>query len=416
MFHNNIKISNINGFNVLTCNIDNIKSINIAVYFKQGSLFENKTDNGISHFVEHMLFKGTTNRNTRQIVEEIENTGGDINAYTGKTSTGFNVKVLKKHLNKGFEILADILQNSLFNTEDIEKEKQVVLSELKQVLDTPEDLIFDLLTQECFKKQALGQTILGDEKNIKSFNKDLILKFIKNNYTKQNITIIVTGNIKHEQIEQLTLKYFDVLPQGSKKNTYPKTTYTSSNIVKTKTNLEQSHFAITYNAYSYMSEEHYIVHLLNDILGGGMSSRIFQNIREKQGLGYNIYSFYNSYFDTGILGMYGNCEHDKVSLLANSFIEQITNIAKLGIEQQELQRAKNQAKSSIIMQEENPDNIIDIMFSDYFRYNKIRSQKEVLSIIDKINTQQIKQVAQQIIKSQPTWVLITTPQNKNFKL
>ena len=393
-----------NGLRVINDYMPEVESVSVNVWVKTGSRNETKNINGISHFLEHMAFKGTTTKNTQQIAEEFDNIGGTVNAFTSISQTAFYTKVLKENTEKAVELLADIFQNSIFVESEMEKERQVILQELAMVKDDPSDIIEDYFIETAYKNQPFGRTILGPEKNIKKFMREDILKYINNQYKTEDIVISFAGNLKSKDAEKFVKKYFNNVKIG--KNKEPeKAVYTGGYFAKNK-KLEQTQLMLGFEGYSILDKYFYEASVLSIILGGGMSSKLFQEIREKRGLCYGIYSSLTSSTDTGILEIACATSPDKVNEAITSIIEELKKTTK-NITEEEFKRAIIKLKSAILMNEENNSGRAKKNASNLMFKNKLISNKELIDKIESININQLKNIMEEILlKNNPTIAML----------
>ena len=392
-----------NGLRIATDEMKDIETVSIGVFVNTGSRNENIEINGISHFLEHMAFKGTKKRNAKQIAEEFEGIGGYINAFTSREKTVYYVKVLKEYGEFAVEFLADILQNSLFESQEIKKESEVILQELAMTIDTPDDIIFDYFQETAFPNQSLGRSILGLEKNIKKFSRNDFLKYIDKQYSYENIVVSASGNIKQEDLNKWVKKYFTKL---SDKKIAPieKSQYCGGFFKKEK-KLEQVNYLIGFEGVSNHDKKYYEAQILAMILGGGMSSRLFQEIRENRGLAYSIYAFNSCFNDSGIFGIYGGTTPDKCEEMINSISDQIKKVCDK-IEDAELSRVKTQFCASLKMAKESTSSRMQRLGSDILLFNKAHSDEEIVDKFKHISKKDIIEIAQQIFGSKPTTAMI----------
>jgi predicted Zn-dependent peptidase len=392
-----------NGLRIATDEMKDVETVSIGVFVKTGSCNEDIKINGISHFLEHMAFKGTTKRSAKQIAEEFEGIGGYINAFTSREKTVYYVKVLKEYGEFAVEFLADILQNSLFDKQEIKKESEVILQELAMTIDTPDDIIFDYFQETAFPNQALGRSILGVEKNIKNFSRNDFLKYIDKHYSYKNIVVSASGNIKQEDLNKWVKKYFTKL---SDKEVAPieKSQYCGGFFKKEK-KLEQVNYLIGFEGVSNHGKKYYEAQILAMILGGGMSSRLFQEIRENRGLAYSIYAFNSCFNDSGIFGIYGGTTPDKCEEMINSIADEIKKICDK-IDDVELARVKTQFCASLKMAKESTSSRMQRLGSDILLFNKVYSDEDIVDKFKHITKKDITKIAQQIFSSKPTTAMI----------
>ena len=392
-----------NGIRVITEEIPSIESVSVGIWINAGSRNEKKKENGIAHFLEHMAFKGTEKRSALQIAEEIENVGGFINAYTSREITCYYAKVLKDHLPLAVDILSDIISNSIFNEKEIEIEKGVIIQEIGQMKDTPDDVIFELLQREAYADTQLGRSILGSEENIKSFKRKNFTDFIENNYFSEKIVICAAGNLKHKELYKLadSLKNIKALKQES---IVSKVQFKGGEkrVVK---DLEQAHFAVGFEAPSLKSPKLFAGKVFSVIMGGGMSSRLFQEIREKRGLCYSIGTSFDCYSDNGMFLSYAGTSGEKVKelseVIALEFKNSITSITET-----EVERAKTQLKSSLLMGLENSTSRSERLARGLILWDKIVEVQETISKIDTVKLQDVKSFGAEIFQdSNPAMAL-----------
>ena len=339
-------ITHENGLVVATDKAEDFESVTLSILVKSGSRNENEQNNGISHFLEHMAFKGTLKRTAKDIAEEFDMIGGYFNAYTSRTSTVYYAKVLKNDLEKALDIITDILLNSTFAKEELEKERQVIFQELCMTKDTPDDIVFDYFQETAFKNQPLGRSILGTEEFIKNLKREELLSYFKNQYSNKNTIISAAGNFDSGQFNDLISNRFSNF-QNTNVKKYEKGIYTGGEL-HVKKDLEQAQFLLGFEGVSYLDKDFYDAQILSIILGGGMSSRLFQEIREKRGLVYNISSYSTSYSDCGIFGVYSALDPVNINILIDLIVSELFNITDK-INEKEIMRAKAQIKSSLLM-------------------------------------------------------------------
>jgi len=370
-----------------------VETVSIGVFVNTGSRNENLKINGISHFLEHMAFKGTKKRSAKQIAEEFEGIGGYINAYTSKEKTVYYTKVLKQHAEFAVEFLSDILQNSTFDNKELEKERGVILQEIAMTNDSPDDIIFDYFQSTAYGNQSLGQSILGSPENIKKFSRKNFIDYISDQYNYRDIAIVGAGSIKEDNLLKWSEKYFNNLGKNKIKP-LEVNKYKGGVLLKEK-KLEQVNLIIGFDGLSYNHQDYYKIQVLAMILGGGMSSRLFQEIRENQGLAYSIYAFNYSFQDSGLFGIYAGTTPDKSNQLINSVKEQINKICKK-IDKAELDRVKTQSQAGLLMSKESTSSRMQKLGSDIISHNKIISDKEIIDKIKRITEKEISQLASKI--------------------
>ena len=380
-----------NGLRLIIEKMDGLFSVSAGVMIYTGSANETANENGISHFIEHVMFKGTSKRTAFQISDYIDRLGAQINAFTSKEITCYYTKSTFEHSGECLEVLSDIFFNSTFLEEELEKEKGVIIEEINMSEDSPEDLLFDLLSESYFGNSGLGQTILGPAKNIKRFSKKDVLAYMDKYYTADNIVISIAGNVDIEKteklVEELFVKNFSKTKSKAQVLTEPKT---SQNLYKHKS-LEQSHIGLCMPAFSVDDKRTDSLSIANIVLGGGMSSRLFQKIREELGLAYSVYSYASTYKNQGILEIYAGVSPDKRNLAFDKIIQEINTLKQNSITEQEFLRAKEQIKSSMIMGRESTASQM-ILYGKYLLFlNQKFDFEERLQTINNITIQDVEQ-------------------------
>lgn len=392
-----------NGLRVAADEMKDVETVSVGVFVNTGSRNETTEINGISHFLEHMAFKGTKKRSAKKIAEEFEGIGGRINAYTSKEKTVYYAKVLKKHAEFAVEFLADILQNSTFDKVELEKERGVILQEIAMTNDTPDDIIFDYFQETAFPKQALGRSILGPESNIKKFNRDHFTKYISSQYNYQNMAVVAAGNIKQSDLEKWSQKYFTNLGSNEIK-AVEDAKYKGGDFRKEK-KLEQINLVFGFNGLSYLDEDYYTSQILSTILGGGMSSRLFQEVRENRGLAYSIYAFNYANSDSGIFGIYAGTTPEKTNELLDATCGEIKKICTK-ISNDEMKRVITQFEAGLLMAKESTSSRMQRLGGEILAHNRLISDKEVLKKVSSVTKKDVMNLAEKIFSSKPTFAAI----------
>lgn len=393
-----------NGLRVAADTMKDVETVSVGVFVNTGSRNETSEINGISHFLEHMAFKGTAKRSARQIAEEFEGIGGHINAYTSKEKTVYYAKVLKQHAEFAVEFLSDILQNSTFDKVELEKERGVILQEIAMTNDTPDDIVFDYFQEAAYPKQALGRSILGPVSNIKKFDRHHFSDYIGSQYNYQNMAVVAAGAIKQEDLVKWSKKYFTKL--GSNKIKKPELgKYQGGEFLKKK-KLEQINLVMGFDGISYHDPKYYSAQILAMILGGGMSSRLFQEVRENRGLAYSIYAFNYNHSDSGLFGIYAGTTPDKANELISATKDEIKKICEK-VTDKELKRVKTQFSASLLMSKESSSSRMQRLGADVLAYDKVKSAKEIMDQINAVKKSDITNLAEVIFtKSKPTFAAI----------
>jgi predicted Zn-dependent peptidase len=342
-----------NGLRLVIDKIDGLFSVSTGVLVKTGSANETQKENGISHYIEHALFKGTSNRSAFEISDYIDRIGAQINAFTSKEMTCYYAKSTTLALERSFEILSDMFLNSLYASEEIEKEKGVVVEEINMYADTPEEVCIDALSSAFFGDVGLGRTVLGPASNIKSFDKSYIDEYRKDFYNADNIVVCFAGNVDGKLAEKLVDKYFAPFVASNKSKPYYRTESTNlGKIIKINKDIEQNHLAIAFDGIKYNGEYFDEMSLLNTVLGSGMSSRLFQKVREEMGLCYTIYSYPSGYRDVGSLSIYAGLNPDQTKQAYDAIFDVLKELKKNGITQKEFEKGKAQVLSSFAFGQE----------------------------------------------------------------
>ena len=337
-----------NGLRLIVNKMEGLMSVSIGVLVKTGSTNETESENGISHFIEHVMFKGTEKRSSFEISDYIDRIGAQINAFTSKELTCYYTKSTSEHVEDSLEVLSDIFFNSKFDKEELEKEKGVVIEEINMSEDTPEDICLDLLAESYYGKEGFGRTILGPAKNIKKFTKQDVQAYMNRYYTADNVVISIAGNVQIEQAVEMVERYF-----ADKFTVFKSDKQVSVSIPQPKQlyrtkKIEQSHIGFAMKGYTADHKLADAFSIANLVLGGGMSSRLFQKVREQLGLCYSVYSYASSYKDNGVLEIYAGVNTSSRDLAVNAIVEEVLKFKKDGVTEQEFLRGKEQIKSAFI--------------------------------------------------------------------
>lgn len=399
-----------NGIPVVIETTKDTPSICIGIWIKVGARNESVKKNGISHFLEHMFFKGTKKRTSKDIAVEIDSLGGELNAFTSLETTTLYIKVLNEHLEKAVELLTDIFQNSIFPEDEIEKEKGIIFEEIKSVEDTPEDYIHDLFNKNIWGERGLGQSVLGMKETIKTLTKGNLLEHIERYYSIKNIVIACSGNFKEETLIGSLNHSIGTLRRDSIPEKEPCPEFKGRlNIIPKK--LSEVHICLGLKGLPQGSENRYSMHLLNTILGGGVSSRLFQEIREKRGLAYSIYSFNLSYVDTGVWTVYAGTDKKHVSEVVDIIINEMNGLpGSLTI--QELRKAKDQLKGNLILALESTNSKMINIAKQEIYYGKYFSPEDIINAVESVTFEDIKGLAQQLIENSPVAITVYGPVKK----
>lgn len=405
-----------NGLTIIGEEIPYLKSIALGVWINAGSRIEDEKISGISHFIEHMLFKGTKNRTSKDIANEIDNLGGQINAFTSKECTCYYVKLLDSHINKGIDILSDMMLNPLFNQTDIDKERLVILEELKMYEDSPEDLAYDLLSEGIYKGHSLGYNIIGTEKSLFDINKKEIEEYFRNYYVPNNSVISICGNFNFEEIVKEIEDKFKSWNKKEVDINFTKADFKNTYITKNK-DTEQVNLAIGLEAIaSEETEEAYALAIINTIFGGSISSRLFQKIREEEGLVYSIYSSQSLYRQCGELGIFASMSNENLEEVYNLVIEEIKDLKNNYLSDEEIRLTKEQLKGSYMLGLESTSSRMMAIGKAMLLNKKVRNSDEILKSIDNIDRETIKKVIDKVFNLDKIGVCIVGRDVENIKL
>ena len=387
------------GLTLITDYIDTVETVSVGMWNKVGARNEHENVNGVAHLLEHMAFKGTHSRSALEIAKEVEMVGGAVNAYTSREITAYYMKVLKEDIALSIDIISDILQNSAFDSGELDRERGVILQEIGMYLDTPDDVVFDKWQEVAYPNQPMGRSILGSSEIIKTISRDQVEAFMKNYYRPEKMVFSVSGNFNENNVIELIEKHFHNLPQGSEDHS-PKAIYHGGEFRQDK-DLEQVNIILGFEGVDFYSDLYYPTAVYSAVLGSGMSSRLFQEIREKRGLVYSISSYTSSFSDSGIFGVYAGTGQKEVMELVPVLCDQL-NIDASQFTTEELQRAKAQFKSGLLMGQESTSHRCRSNASKYLMHNRLISHEEMISEIDNVQLGDLEKARKNILKSNIT--------------
>ena len=393
-----------NGLRVVTSCRPQTETVTLGIWVKTGVACEKEEINGISHFLEHMVFKGTPSRTSLQISEEFEDVGGHSNAYTSREFTAFYAKMLKNDVELAIDILSDIVLNSHFPQDELEKEREVVVQEIKQTIDTPDDIIFDYLQSQAFPNQAIGRSILGPVEKIRSYTRETLINYRNSNYAAENTVVCAVGNIEHDTFVKMVESRMTNMQKTS--NFIKDSQIYKGGFYTEKRSIEQAHMVLGFEGQPYSQDNYYPSVVFSTILGGGMSSRLFQEIREKRGLVYSVYSFSNSHTDSGLFGIYAGTTREELKQLMPVVCEEIRKIRTDLVTEKELKRAKTQLKASMLMALESSSSTVEVLARQMLIFNRIVPVEEMVEKIEAISREDILNLANKIFSSKPTYALV----------
>ena len=404
-----------NGMKVITEAMTHVRSVSVGVWIGTGSRRETPEQNGVSHFIEHLLFKGTATRSAEDIARSVDSLGGNLDAFTGKEMVCYNTKVLDEHLPVAMDILSDLVLNPAFRAEDIEKEKGVILEEIKMDADNPDYLVHETFTSNFWKGHPLGRPILGTPETLKGMNQELIARYYADIYTPENMLVTAAGNLIHERLVALVAERFEKVKNGGPVPEQEKPATHAKISLKTKKELEQVHVCLGVPCYPIPHEDRFVCYVLNTVLGGGMSSRLFQNIRERQGLAYSVFSELNPYTDTGCLAVYAGTSLESARKVVDCVLKEFSELKQQIVPAEELRRAKDHLKGSLMLGLESTSSRMSNLARQQMHFGRFFSLDELVESIEKVTADEVQRVAQDFFQEKD--VALTVLGNLNgFKV
>lgn len=388
-----------NGLRVIAQKLPYFKSVSIGVWIKTGSSCETDEQNGISHFIEHMFFKGTNNRTAKQIASDMDKIGGQINAFTSKECTCYHAKVMTEKLETAVDVLSDIVKNSRLDAAEVEKEKGVVIEEIHMSNDNPEDLAHEMMSVTYFTGNPLAKTILGSAENVKKFTREDIVKYLEIHYFPENMVISVAGNFDENALFDMLEKYFgdyrnDNLERPSESCSEELTP--QKRFLAIKRDIEQIHICLAMRGYSYADKRRYPLSILNNVLGGSMSSRLFQSIREEKGLAYSVFSYPSIYSKAGMFSVYAGTSAALAGQVTELIIKELKKMKEEGIPEGEFLQSKEQLRGNYILSMESTGSIMNNIGKSLLLLNEVQSEEEVLSELDNVQHADVNNVVEDI--------------------
>jgi len=385
-----------NGLTIITDPVPGLESAALGVWVNTGARNETKPQMGVSHMLEHMAFKGTQTRSARAIAEEIEAVGGNLNAYTSREQTAFHARVLKADVPLALDIISDILTHPTFEQAEIERERQVVLQELGQARDTPDDIIFDHLQSAIYPNQPMGWAILGEEATVNAFDREMLKAYMASQYRAESMMLVSSGAVSHADIVRLAEEKFAGLNPGAVP-AMPPARYAGSE-VRLVEDLEQAHIVYAFPGLSNADPDYYLAQVYATVLGGGMSSRLFQEAREKRGLCYSIYAFSSGFQDSGFLGIYagtGEAEAGEISAVVAGEMAAIAG----DLTESEVVRARAQIRAGLLMGLESPAARAELIAGQMFALGRVQGVSEIVAQIDAIDVEAVKRYAASVMQT-----------------
>ena len=387
-----------NGLRLITESMPHVRSVTIGVWLTRGSRHEPEERSGIAHFVEHMLFKGSDSRSAEDIAQSIDSIGGQLDAFTAKEYASYYIKVLDEHLPLAVDLLSDIVLRPAFAPEEIEREKKVILEEIKMVEDTPDDLVHELFTQHFWEGHPLGRPILGSKETVEALSQDALRKYFGLAYVGSNIIIAAAGNIAHAQVRGLIEEAFGaVAAHGEPLNGTPPAIIPQ--VITRMKELEQSHVCLGTTCYPQRHDDRFVSYILNTVLGGSMSSRLFQNVREKRGLAYSVFSGISAYRDAGNLTIYAGCANDAVEEVVDLCVAEMRALKQAAVPDSELRRAKDHLKGSLMLSLENTASRMSHLARQEIYFERHFSLDETLAGVDRVTADDVQRVANELFSN-----------------
>ncbi|HKX00011.1 MAG TPA: pitrilysin family protein [Bryobacteraceae bacterium] len=383
-----------NGVRVITESMPHVRSISVGIWVGNGSRRENPEQNGLSHFIEHMVFKGTTSRSAEDIARSVDSIGGNLDAFTSKEMVCFNTKVLDQHLPLAFDVLSDLIRNPLFREEDMAKEKGVILEELKMDEDNPDYLVHEIFSSNFWKDHPLGKPILGTRETVKRFDRQMMESYYLDSYTPANLIITAAGNLTHKMLSDLAGQHFSdlktrpPLPAERVPNTHARIA------LRHKKALEQVHVCLGVPSYPLPHEDRFTCYVLNTLLGGGMSSRLFQHIRERLGLAYAVFSELNPYRDTGCLSVYAGTSIETTRQVIELILKEFQQLKQELIGEEELRRAKDHLKGSLMLSLESTSSRMSNLARQEMYFHRFFSLDELVESIEQVTAADVQRISQ----------------------
>ncbi len=396
------------GLRLITEAMPHVRSVTIGVWLMRGSRHETDAQSGIAHFVEHMLFKGTDSRSAEDIAQAIDSIGGQLDAFTAKEYAGYYIKVLDEHLPLAVDLLSDIVMRPAFEEEEVGREKKVILEEIKMVEDTPDDLVHELFTQQFWEGHPLGRPILGSRETVEAFTATSLREYFRGAYVAPNMIVSAAGNLDHVRVRDLVSNAFGTLAANGEGFTQQPPTVKPSVLLKTK-ELEQSHICLGTNSYQQNHDDRYVSYILNSVLGGSMSSRLFQNVREKRGLAYSVFSGMSAYRDAGNLTIYAGCAADAVEEVIDLSVEELRGLKRTPVPDDELKRAKDHLKGSLMLSLENTASRMSHLARQEIYFDRHFSLDETLAGVQRVSAEDIQRVARDLLSNGSLAVTVLGP-------
>ena len=374
-----------------------VRSVSIGIWLRTGSRTESEPSNGITHFLEHMVFKGTHKRSAEEIARSADSIGGHLDAFTAKECTSFSIKVLDEHLPRAFEVLADLVTDPLLRDEHIVKESQVIQEEIKMVEDTPDDLVHEIFTQSYWRNHPLGRPILGTRETVRSFNSKGLFRYFRRHYSPRNMLVTAAGHLEHDRVQDLVRKELGSVPGGAKPIAQTAPVATPMMRLRGKKNLEQVHICVGAPAYPLAHPKRFACYVMNTILGGGMSSRLFQNVREKRGLAYAVFSGLNTYTDAGCLNVYAGTSTANARTVVQLIVQEFAKLKSDRLTDEELRHTKDYLKGSTLLGLESTMSRMANLARQEMYFGRYISMDELARKVEAVTAEDVLGVARELL-------------------
>jgi predicted Zn-dependent peptidase len=386
-----------NGLTLITEEMPSVRSVSIGIWLRTGSRAEKAAENGITHFLEHMVFKGTHKRTAEEIARSADSIGGHLDAFTAKECTSFSIKVLDEHLPRAFEVLADLVKDPLLRDEHVAKESQVIQEEIKMVEDTPDDLVHEIFTQSYWRNHPLGRPILGTRETVRSFNRRRLFRYFRRHYTPRNMLVAAAGNLRHGQVVDLVRQELGAVPAGRPASPERVPVASPGIRLRRKKNLEQVHICLGAPAFPLAHPRRFACYVLNTALGGGMSSRLFQNVREKRGLAYAVFSGLSAYTDAGCLNVYAGTSSANARTVVQLIVEEFGRLKSEPLGHEELRRTKDFLKGSTLLGLESTMSRMSNLARQQMYFGRYISMDEIAREVEAVTAADVLAVARELL-------------------
>ena len=400
-----------NGLVVITETMFHVRSVSVGVWVRNGSRREIPEENGLAHFMEHMVFKGTERRSAEAIAREMDSVGGMLDAFTSKEQICFNAKVLDEHLPIAFDIIADLVLRPKFDSEDVKKERQVVLEEIKMDLDNPEYLLHEIFTRGFWPGHPLGRPILGTAETVKKFHREALRTRFQDWFAPDDLVVTAAGHVAHEQVLELVLREFGSLPPAGRTEAKGAPQTRAPIHLETKRDLEQAHICIGVPSVPLAHQDRFGFAVLNNLLGGGMSSRLFQNIREKRGLAYAVFSELTPYSDAGMMTVYAGTATAAIGQVIDLTIQEFRSLKESLVTEEELRRSKNHLKGSLMLSLESTSSRMSNLARQELYFGHFFTLDEILAAIESVTREELQTLARRYFQTDQIAVTVLGPLN-----